>query len=136
MMFNQTTSYAIRALAYLARQPDNRYVGANEIADEVGAPANYLGKTLQLYVRTGILQAKRGKTGGVRLTKDPEELTLWQLLEPLQGADTLDACPLGNAVCSNETACGIHTRWSAIKSLYSEMLRSTTLDIIARGELR
>lgn len=136
MFFNQTTSYAIRALAYLARQHDNRFIGANEIADEVGAPANYLGKTLQLYVRSGILQAKRGKTGGVRLTKDPEELTLWQLLEPLQGTDTLDACPLGNAVCSNDVACGIHTRWSAIKSLYSEMLRSTTLDVIARGELR
>lgn len=136
MLFNQTTSYAIRALAYLARQRDNRFIGANEIADEVGAPANYLGKTLQLYVRSGILQAKRGKTGGVRLTKDPEELTLWQLLEPLQGGGALDACPLGNAVCSNDAACGIHTRWSAIKSLYSDMLRSTTLDVIARGELR
>ncbi len=136
MLFNQTTTHAIRALGYLARQTDKRYVGANEIAEEVGAPANYLGKTLQLYVRSGILQAKRGKTGGLRLTVDPEELTLQQVLEPLQEVGMLDDCPLGNQVCSNEHPCGIHTRWSAIKRLYSEMLRSTTLDALARGELK
>jgi Rrf2 family protein len=135
MLFNQTTTYAIRAIAYLARQPDNRFIGANEIAEEVGAPANYLGKTLQIYVRNGILQARRGKTGGLRLVANPEETTLWDLLEPLQELKVLDACPLGNEVCSNERACGIHTRWSAIKSLYSDMLRSTTLDSIGRGEL-
>lgn len=136
MLFNQTTTYAIRALAYLARQTDKRFIGAAEIAEEVGAPANYLGKTLQHFVRSGILQARRGKTGGLRLVADPEELTLWQLLEPLQELSALDACPLGNAECSNETACGIHTRWSAIKSLYSDMLRATTLESLARGELK
>lgn len=136
MLFNQTTAYAIRALAYLARDPGRRYVGAVEIGEAVGAPANYLGKTLQLFVRAGYLQAKRGKGGGVRLVADPEELTLWRILEPLQALNALEACPLGNAVCSNETACGIHTRWSAIKSLYMDMLRSTTLDMIARGELK
>lgn len=135
MMFNQTTTYAIRAIAFLARQTENRFFGSAEIAEAVGAPANYLGKTLQLYVRSGILQARRGKTGGLRLNADPEELTLWQLLEPLHELDILDVCPLGNAECSNEKACGIHTRWSAIKSLYSDMLRSTTLDSISRGEI-
>ena len=136
MLFNQTTTHAIRALAFLARQTDKRFIGASEIAQEVGAPANYLGKTLQLFVRSGILQARRGKTGGLRLMADPEELTLWQLLEPLQELNALETCPLGNTVCSNEMACGIHTRWSAINSLYSDMLRSTTLDSIARGELK
>lgn len=136
MLFNQTTTYAVRALAFLARQTDRRFIGAAEIAEAVDAPANYLGKTLQLFVRSGILEARRGKTGGLRLLVDPEELTLWQLLDPLQEIDALEACPLGNAVCSNEEACGIHTRWSAIRSLYSDMLQSTTLDLIARGELR
>jgi Rrf2 family protein len=134
MLFNQTTTYAIRALAFLARQGDHRFLGAAEIADAIGAPQNYLGKTLQLYVRSGILEARRGKTGGLRLVSDPEELTLWQMLEPLQALDVLEACPLGNKECRNEKACGIHTRWSAIKSLFSDMLRSTTLDSIARGE--
>ncbi len=133
MLFNQTTTHALRALGYLARNTENGYIGANEIAEHIGAPANYLGKTLQLYVKVGILQAKRGKTGGLRLMGDPEELTLWQMLEPIQELKALDACPLGNEECTNENACGIHTRWSAIKSLYSDMLRSTTLDALARG---
>jgi len=122
-------------MAFLARQADNRFIGANEIAKEVGAPANYLGKTLQIYVRSGILQARRGKAGGLRLVADPEELSLWELLEPLQELKVLDTCPLGNEDCSNDRACGIHTRWSAIKSLYTDMLRSTTLESIGRGEL-
>jgi len=136
MLFNQTTTHVIRALAFLARDHRNQFVGANEIAEEVGAPANYLGKTLQLYVRAGILQAKRGKAGGVRLVANAQDLTLWELLEPLQELNVFDTCPLGNAVCSNDQACGIHTRWSAINRLYSDMLRSTTLDSLARGELR
>ena len=134
MLFNQTTAYAIRALAFLAKQDGKRFFGAVEIAEAIDAPPNYLSKTLQLYVRSGILQARRGKTGGLRLVHDPEELTLWQLLEPIQALNVLDACPLGNKVCSNETACGIHTRWSAIKSLFTDMLRSTTLESIARGQ--
>jgi Rrf2 family transcriptional regulator, iron-sulfur cluster assembly transcription factor len=136
MFMSQTSAYAVRALAYLAQQQDRAFHGAREIADAIGAPPNYLGKTLQSYVRADILDARRGKTGGVRLAVDPEEITLWEVLDAIQGLSDLDRCPLGNAVCDNANACGIHTRWSAIKTIYSDMLRSTTLDSVARGELK
>ena len=52
-MLSQTSEHAIRALLYLAQQPAGEPVPADRIARALGAPGNYLGKTLQLLARRG-----------------------------------------------------------------------------------
>jgi Rrf2 family protein len=137
MTFSRTTIYAVRALAHLAASgEDAGYVGAAELAEATGAPPNYLGKTMQLLVRRGLLEARRGKAGGVRLAFPPREISLLRIIEAIDGLEDMERCPLGNATCSNAAPCGIHNRWGAIRSLYVELLRATTLESVSAGWLK
>ena len=65
-MLSQTSEHAIRAVLFLAQQ-HGEPVSADRVAGALGAPANYLGKTLNMLARRGLLASSRGPAGGFRL---------------------------------------------------------------------
>ena len=80
-MLNQTTEHAIRALLYLAQRPAGEAVPAERIARALGAPANYLGKTLSALARHGLVSSTRGPAGGFRLRPAADEIALARVVE-------------------------------------------------------
>ena len=72
--FNQTCEYAIRAMMEVARRPQGEYVLAKELADKLDIPHHYLSKILQQLVRSRILESTRGRLGGFRLMRKPDDL--------------------------------------------------------------
>ena len=71
----RTAEYAVRATVLLARHYGERLVRADEIASVLGAPRNYLSKTLNALVHSGVLISMRGPAGGFALAKAPEQLS-------------------------------------------------------------
>jgi Rrf2 family protein len=111
----------------LALMSNGGFAGAGRLAEEIDAPQNYLGKLLQTLSRAGLLTSRKGVGGGFRLARDPETITLRDILEPIEHLDRWDGCFLGLPECSDDDPCAVHDRWAALRDGYLEFLTETTL---------
>lgn len=127
-MLTRTGGYALHAALAIAEMGrDGRAVRAGEISTSLGIPANYLAKILQALARDGVLVSERGRTGGFRLARPPEEITL---LDVVAGFDDLGRerqCLLGRGTCSDVGGCPAHREWKAASAPAFRFFETRTL---------
>jgi Rrf2 family transcriptional regulator, iron-sulfur cluster assembly transcription factor len=126
-MLSQTAEYALRATLYLARCADGRPVTAEAIASALGAPANYMSKTLHVLAKAGIVEGVRGPNGGFRLVLPPSSLTVAQVVGIFEQRAEHQSCLLGNGRCDPQKPCDAHFRWLGITRAMQDPLTSTTV---------
>jgi Rrf2 family protein len=131
-MLNQTTEHALRALLYLAQRPRGEAVAADRMASALGAPANYLGKTLRTLARRGILGSTRGAQGGFRLLRPAGEITVAEVWALFADPRPRTVCLLGDRPCCDEAPCSAHGTWQAMHAAAEAPLRHTTLADLLR----
>ena len=133
-MLSRTAEYALRAALYLARRQEEGPVSAEVVAAALGAPANYLSKTLQLLAREGILTSVRGPGGGFTLVERPEMLSIARVVAPFEESHGTGRCLLGDRPCNAADPCAAHQRWSAIKEAATRSLAITMIaDLLAEA---
>lgn len=134
-MLTRTGMHAVRAMLMLAKLPPDTYAGAASIARTIGAPQNYLSKLLHSLSREGLVKSQKGLTGGFRLARDSESISLFDVVEPIERVSRWSGCILGQPECSDEAPCAIHQRWKGVRNSYLRLLQQTTLaDLVAKGE--
>ena len=134
-MLTRTGLHAIRAMVALAKLPDGAYAGAAKIAQDIGAPENYLGKLLKAFGKQGLVKSQKGLGGGFRLARDPRTVTLLDVIEPIEHLSRWAGCILGRPECSDAHPCPIHNRWKSVRNAYLQMLERTTIaELVAKGE--
>lgn len=134
-MLSQTAEHALRACLFLARQEEGERVPAEVIADAVGAPRNYMGKTLNQLARHGILSSVRGPKGGFRLEADPARLTLAALSDLFEAPAAGPICLMGGVPCSDRNPCQAHRVWSAVKAQARRGFLETTIADLLAGRI-
>jgi Rrf2 family protein len=130
MMLSQTAEHAVRALLYLARRAEDGLVPVEAIAAGLGAPRNYLSKTMQRLAQHGLVEGRRGPGGGFRLEADPAELTVAQIVEAVQEPRERTACLSGDRPCCDWAPCELHDRWNALWAAMEAPLQRTTLSTL------
>ena len=134
-MITKTALHAIRAVVALARLPEGTYAGAARIAQEIGAPHNYLGKLLKTLAEEGLVESQKGLGGGFRLARNSQAISLLDVVEPFEHVSRWSGCILGRPECSEADPCAIHNRWKAVRNAYLQMLERTTIaELVAKGE--
>ncbi len=134
-MLSKTGLHAVRAMVALAKLPTGTYAGAARIAQDIGAPPNYLSKLLKTLAEKGLVESQKGLGGGFRLVRDPKHLSLLDVVEPIEHVSRWSGCILGRPECSETDSCAIHDRWKAVRDAYLRMLQRTTLaELVAKGE--
>ncbi len=93
-MISQTTEYALRAVVWLAANPE-KPLTAQQIAEATRVPAGYLAKVLQGLSRAGLLHSQRGLGGGFTLARSPSALTMWDVVQAVDPLKRIRSCPLG-----------------------------------------
>jgi Rrf2 family protein len=126
-MLSQTSEHAIRALLFLAQRPAGEAVPATRIAAALGAPANYLAKTLNALARKGLVAGTRGPAGGFRLRRAAEEITLAEVDASFGEARPAAVCLLGDRPCDALAPCAAHARWTSVCDQLRAPLRATTI---------
>ncbi|TVR52580.1 MAG: Rrf2 family transcriptional regulator [Puniceicoccaceae bacterium] len=112
LMFSlsQGVGYAVKALVCMeGRDCATQYTRA--IAACSGVPASYLPKIFKKLAAGGVIEAKRGRSGGTRLARIPERISLLEIAEAVEGKDFLPDCLLGEAYCRDGTACPCRDFW-------------------------
>lgn len=133
MIISRTSQYAIQALIYIATQAQDQPILNREIAARLNVPAPYLAKIMQHLCRGGLLNSFRGRLGGFILRTTPSQISLMKVLSLTEGAAFTQGCVLGLKLCSDETACPMHARWTPIKQHIIDLLNEQTLDKLAEA---
>jgi Rrf2 family protein len=129
-MISQTVEYALRAMVYLAGEPDTSKT-TQQIAEVTHVPPAYLSKVMQALSRGGLVHAQRGLHGGFTLSRKPEKTTIWEVMDAVDPFQRIQTCPLGLSA-HRLRLCPLHKRLDDALGLVEGAFRSTTLaEIIA-----
>ncbi len=120
MIITRATEYAIRALLFLSRQPRGQIVYKKDICKTQNITPAFLTKILQPLIKEGIVGSQRGVGGGFFLLKDPEEVTLLDVLKAEEGPLYMNQCVAMEGTCHRDVFCPVHGAWKEIRE---EMLR-------------
>ncbi len=132
--------YASRALVSLALQPDDTGpTSVRDIAERTGLPQPYLEQILLALKGAGLVHSKRGVGGGYTLARQPEKITLGEIVSAVDGPIALGDFgePHQNGACDHEGQCVLLAVWAGISGRIRTHLDSFTLaDIVAmsRGQ--
>lgn len=127
-MLNQTSIYALRAMGFIASHNDSRPILSSTIAKEMDIPRNFLSKILNRLVQDGLVQATRGRNGGVALAKPAAQIRLYDVVSLFMAINDFNKCLLGPKICDG--SCGMHLRWKIITEQFENILNETTVDQI------
>lgn len=139
-MLSKKSKYAIHALLYITHQDrDQRPVPAREIADAEKIPYKFLEAILRDLTTAGILRSIRGKSGGYRLGRSPEQISLVQVMRLFDGPIALLPCVSENYYqpceeCREEATCPIRTVFLQVRNTTLAILKESTLLSLARIE--
>lgn len=131
MIFSTPTEYAIRGLCELTLRGHGKAMLLDDLVPGTGLPRDFLGKIFQRLVKAEILRSARGRGGGFVLAKAPEDITLRNIVEALDGPQLLDACVVGLAKCNDQMPCAQHDLFKPIRQRLKQYLDGTTLSDLA-----
>lgn len=111
MQITRQADYATRAILYLARNRNGKRVATSQVAKEQKIPSSFLAKIISQLSIAGLLHTSRGAHGGISLARNPEQITLLQVIEAIDGPIQLNVCVGREGVCSFEDNCPIQLVW-------------------------
>ncbi len=123
--------YAIRGMVYLAGQPPDRVVLAGEIARAMDVPPQFLAKIFQQFVKLRLVRSYRGSGGGFQLGRPPEQITLCEIVEAVEGPIMPNFCLMSGGVCGREKGCTVHPVWRRVQKSIVDILSGVTLKDLA-----
>ncbi len=126
--------YALRIMIDLAQNSQERVVALKDIASRQEVSAKYLELIVSMLNRAGFVVATRGKMGGYRLARKPEEYTIGAILKLTEGNLAPVAClGTGEQTCDRAGACISLPLWEKLDQVIDDYLESVTLaDLVER----
>lgn len=120
------TDYATVVLTVLAAQPDV-VLSAPELAERAGLEAPTVAKVLKPLAQAGLVEGFRGANGGYRLAHAAEAITLFEIVEAMEGPLAMTECSIHTSQCGIEDTCGVRANWRRINDVVADALRSVSL---------
>lgn len=127
--------YAVRVMLDLAEYNTGEYIPLTDIAKRQEISEKYLEAIVSSLVKGGLLTALRGKKGGYKLTKKPEEYTIRSILQITEGIFSPVACleTTPNS-CGRAAHCKTLKMWEGLQKLVNDYFERITLQDLIENE--
>lgn len=138
-VYSLSCQSALRAAARLAEEALARPGGLlrlDVLARATGARAPALAQVLLKLKRAGLLAARRGPSGGMRLSRPPDAIAVLEVVRAVDGAGLENRCILGLPACGDEAPCPAHPVWKRARALLESRLEDRSLADLARAAVR
>jgi len=134
--FSAKSEYALRALVDISGYYGQRPIGVREIAMRQGIPERFLEQQITALRKAGLVKSQRGAQGGVMLSRAPEAITVFEIIEALEGPLSTVTC-VGNGVpeCAKNTQCAVQDVWCQVGLAVERVLRGMTLAQLAKRQI-
>ncbi|MBI5762509.1 MAG: Rrf2 family transcriptional regulator [Planctomycetes bacterium] len=124
-MTSQTAEYALRAVVWLASQPDQALT-TRQISETTKVPADYLSKVLQALARTGLVHSIPGRGGGFRLARAPKRISVLDVINAVDDTQRIRRCPLG-LPSHGTNLCPLHRRLDDAMAMVEQAFATSTI---------
>jgi Rrf2 family protein len=134
MQITRQADYAVRAVLHLSRTGEQR-TATSTIAAEQHIPPSFLAKIISQLSIAGLLHTSRGARGGVILARPPQDVTLLEVIEAIDGPIQLNECVGDTGACSFEENCPLRPVWCDAQEDLVKRLKDTNFaDMAAKGQ--
>jgi Rrf2 family transcriptional regulator, nitric oxide-sensitive transcriptional repressor len=116
MPYSKQVQYALQVLLELEKSP-KIYLTVKEIANSRNLPLPFLQKISQSLTRGGIIEAKRGKNGGIKLNGASTRITVMDIINTLEGKSYHD-CIIADKKCMPKKLCYVCNNFSQYLDIY------------------
>lgn len=128
MMISTKGRYSLRVLIDLAEHSSGEYIPMKDVASRQDISLKYAEKLLPVLTKNNLIEGVHGKGGGYRLTKSPEEYTVWEVLKIAEGDLAPVACLEENAKpCSRASDCRTLGMWKEYYEMTKKYFSGITI---------
>lgn len=132
MQLTREGDYGIRSVLYLARQPYKKISFVTEISEQYKIPRSFLAKILQKLVKAKIVRSYRGVKGGFSLARLAKDITVFDVLEAIEGKLAMNLCLSDKKKCDFSKNCPISPVWANVQSKVVEVLKKSNFEDLSR----
>ncbi len=132
VLFSKQCEYALQAILYMALRPESERTSIREMTKKIEIPYHFLAKILQDLTYRGLLVSQKGPTGGFGLARSPKDITLYEIVEAIDGSDFMTGCVMGFPECSGKNPCSFHSKWGEMRESLRVTLQNKSVAQMAR----
>lgn len=132
MKLSTRTRYGVRLMLNLANRYGEGPIYLREIADQEQISEKYLSQIIIPLRGGGLVHSTRGAHGGYALSKNPEEVTLKDIFDILEGETCLVECVKNPKSCERIASCPTWVIWTNLAEKINETLKGITLASLAK----
>ena len=136
VIFSKKCEYGLQAVLYLATRETNEAVSSEDIAHKLSIPKEFVSKILQNLTESGIIDSKKGKSGGFFLAKKTSRIHQIDIVAAIDVLEMFNKCALGFPNCSPDKPCPLHDKWGELRTKAYDMLTTETIDHFKEKTLR
>ena len=126
MKLSTKGKYGLYAMFYLAQHEGCGPQPLKAVA-EIGVPEDYLEQLLGNLRRAGLVNTVRGAQGGYRLAKEPQEITVGDIIDATEGPLSISDCLNDEGCCQRSGQCRTRRVWEYLSTSINDILQSITL---------
>lgn len=119
-------------MLYLSSKKDYS-ARAEEISQQMQIPKSFLRKILKQLEKVGLVQLKRGVSGGIKLLREPVEITLFDVIVAMEKAVALNRCVINDKICGLISHCPVHPVWFKVRERLIQALQEIKFQELAKG---
>ena len=138
MMVSTKGRYALRIMIDLAQNCDAGYISLSDIARRQFVSLKYMEAIVSVLNKAGFVESQRGKDGGYRLTRTPEEYTIGSILKLTEGSLAPISCSemgSGGTACAQAGSCITFPMWQHLDEIVDGYLERITLRDLLNGNV-
>ncbi len=133
MQITHQADYALRAMLYLSRLNKNARAATRLIAEEMQIPISFLAKIVSQLSIAGLINTSRGARGGVSLVREPQKISVLEVVEAIDGPIALNQCTHDPSICPFGENCPIHETFCEAEEILVNKLKNTSFaELLAR----
>ena len=134
MNISRASDYAIRGLVYMAKQPAGTVCFVKDIAKNTNSPVSFMSKIFQTLAKSAIVNSFTGTKGGFTFNIQPENITIKQVIEIIDGPILLNRCAVNKSACNEIGNCDVHYMWVDIRKILIKALNSYSIADFAKDK--
>ena len=123
--------YAVRAMLALSDPTVEPWLSAVRISGAMSIPERFLPRVLRDLARAGLVEARTGRTGGYRLARPADAITLFDVIAAVEPEDDARRCILRGIPCNPDGRCAVHDTFDQARTAMQRRLAATTLADLA-----
>lgn len=126
LRITRLTDYATLLMTVLAAAPDTVHSAA-ALAERTHLELTTVSKVLKSLAQAGLVEGLRGVNGGYRMARAPQAVSLFEIVEAIEGPLEMTECSGDHSRCEHESHCGVAPHWRQVNDIIADTLRGMTL---------